>query len=127
MNTNTTTKPQFPCPAGALEVEEWQLGSPRADGSPPELYRNFTGRTWTIERPEGERDITVKIEGVQQLHGVGQRAIGVMTLDGGEAPLSITEARDLARALIAACDEATEMFDRDEASGLSDLNGTIER
>jgi hypothetical protein len=53
MTTATTTATTFPEPAGAVDVEEWQLDRPPADGSPPDLYRHFTGRTWTVERPEG--------------------------------------------------------------------------
>jgi hypothetical protein len=55
---------KFPDPAGAVDVEDWQLESPRADGSPPDLYRYFAGRSWTIERPAGQRAIEVTIRGL---------------------------------------------------------------
>jgi hypothetical protein len=110
----------FPDPAGAVDVEDWQLGRPRADGSPPDMYRYLTGRSWTIERPEGQRAITVTIRGLQQFDGFGQRAIEVENLQGYDDKLSGAEARELARTLIAACDEVTEMFERDEVLGLSD-------
>jgi hypothetical protein len=108
----------FPAPAGAIDVEEWQLDRPRADGSPPNLYRYFTGSSWTIDRGEGQRAITVTVHGLQQLDGLGRRSVVVENLRGYDDRMSIAHARDLKRALTAACDEATEMFERDEVVGI---------
>jgi hypothetical protein len=63
----TTTNPRtnFPDPAGAARVHDWELGRTAPDGG-PNAYRGFTGTSWSIDRPDHDRDVTVTIEGLQQ-------------------------------------------------------------
>ena len=97
MTTPTTTPhPDLPVPAGAREVEAWDYR---------ERARNFYGGSWVIPGegwcPDG---FQVYIYGTQHFSGEVQREIvaGVLHPDN---PITSAQARQLARALMAAADE----------------------
>jgi hypothetical protein len=106
---NNATPPHnlvnVPLPAGSVRVYEWD----DVDTGAPSRY--FVGDQWVVERDESDRDITIRVDGTQRSDGRASRQI--LVLDGNtEAlidPLTRTQARELARALIAAADEVEQM------------------
>ncbi|OBH12090.1 hypothetical protein [Mycobacterium sp. E1747] len=97
----------FPQPADAVRIEEWVIDP----GGPDSAYRCFTGSSWVVGQPEREHDTTVVIVGTQHADRSTERGILVERLDD---ELTIGQARELARALMAAADEAADMNGRDE-------------
>jgi hypothetical protein len=106
MNTTPTTPHNLPEPAGAVEVRGWR--DPEIAG---ELYRAFKGSSWVVQRDEQPDDIRVSISGVQFPDGRIERGIFI---DGAIDDLTAAQARALARALIAAADEAETMNSYDQ-------------
>lgn len=103
MTTITTALPE---PAGAVSIDAWE------DTAEP--YRYFTGSSWVVDVDRSEHgSVTVVIDGVQEADGRTERHVCVHVLTGYEDLLTPQEARELARALIDAADEATKM-DRDD-------------
>lgn len=109
-----TIPPTFPEPAGAVRVDdEWLLGGRTPEGG-PDVWRYFEGSSWIIERDND--DIEVKIRGLQHADRHVDREIAVGPLHP-DIPISAAQARQLARALIAAADELERMDEADEAQG----------
>lgn len=105
MTTTTTTPidpyPHLPVPAGA-ETWEWE------DAGTPLARRAFLGTRRLIDRlddPYDAPDVQVYVRGGQHLDGAVEREIVVHELHADNA-LTVKHARLLARALIAAADEA---------------------
>ena len=73
------------------------------------VSRYFSGSSRVVERDHQDRDLVVQLYGTQAADGAVTRRI--MVLDGNTeaAELSGAYARALARALIAAADEAEQM------------------
>ncbi|GAB4672267.1 hypothetical protein [Mycobacterium avium] len=93
--------PYLPVPTGA-EWWEW------ADAGTPQAHRNFHGTRRVIDRrddPYNAPDIEVYVRGWQHLDGSVDREIVGHELNSDEG-LTVAHARQLARALIAAADEA---------------------
>jgi hypothetical protein len=88
--TQTDPYPDLPIPAGAVEAE-WQ------DPGTPKAFRYFEGKHWTVFR-EHSRDIEVYVAGIQELDGSVKREIVVHETHADE-PLTPGEALQLARAL----------------------------
>ena len=91
-----------PLPAGAVKVHEWDDRNEQVGA-----FRYFTGTSRVVDRDDRDDDIDVLIEGTQYPDGSVDRLIGIHSLDDG--PLTIGQARQLARALIAAADETEQM------------------
>jgi hypothetical protein len=94
---------QIPDPAGAVHIDKW-----RADDNGEGFFRYFAGSSWVVERTEQHADAAVVIGGLQHADGTVSRSIWC-----GAAQLTTSEARQLARALIAAADEAERFNDND--------------
>jgi hypothetical protein len=87
----------LPDPPGAVHVGNWHDA---ADGH----VRRFTGQSWS-ERPQStEPDIGVQIVGTQYGDGSAEHMVRVVGCDDPDY-LTIGEARQLSRALIAACNQ----------------------
>lgn len=97
----------LPQPADAVRIEAWDIDP----DDPDSAYRCFSGSSWVIGQPDREHDTTVVIVGTQHTDRSTDRRILVERLDDG---LTISQARELARALMAAADEAADMNGRDE-------------
>ncbi|MCV7101550.1 hypothetical protein [Mycobacterium palustre] len=104
----TTTTPKFQLPAGAVDVDAWEIASTAPDGLPI-VYRGFDGSERVVDRPDYKHDIAIGIGGRQYLDGDVTRNVFVVTPIDGPA-----EARQFAGALIAAADEC-ERYDAIEA------------
>jgi hypothetical protein len=107
MNTTTRTTPKVPMPAGAVEVCDWYVFGGKYDS------RYFTGSSWIIE---GDADgwhkdaIHVFIHGMQQPIGEVDRLLSAGPLHP-DNPITSKQARDAARALVAAADEYDRLSD----------------
>lgn len=112
MTSNTTPPTDPPIPAAAIKAWDWE--PPQRTGM-PDATRYFIGTARSVESGErGHRDnAEVQIEGVQHSDGRVERAIRVSRV-GDE--LTITQARQLAAALLAAADEADEMNGLDRST-----------
>jgi hypothetical protein len=103
MSTNTTTSnpcPDVPMPGGAVTAE-WQ------DAGTPNAFRYFEGSRWVVDRRVDRarsEDIEVYVAGTQEPDGTVVRDIVVHQLHSDD-PIMPRQARQLARALIAAADE----------------------
>jgi hypothetical protein len=105
----TTTTPSVLMPAGAIKVYDWD------DTESPHPIRVFDGTTRFIEcngRYEKE-DVMVRLQGIQHADGRVERQIAVSPLHE-DHPLTIEQARQFARALIAAADEIDQMSEYDK-------------
>ncbi|BBY36310.1 hypothetical protein MMAN_04440 [Mycobacterium mantenii] len=114
MTTTTNPFPNVPLPAGAGIVDEW------LDAGTPHAYRTWHGwhRTIAADDP-GDRpwsdDIEVYVHGTQATDGTVTRHISVHQLHA-DNPVTAAQARQLARTLMAAADEADMMADHDAVS-----------
>lgn len=100
----TPTYPRLPLPAGATDVDpDWH-------DSGSNFYRPFHGTSRCVELPDSHVDAIVGIAGFQYSGGQVDRWVNV---DNAEA-LTPAQARQVARALIAAADEAEQMNDYDK-------------
>jgi hypothetical protein len=99
MNT-TTTQPNVPMPAGAIDVGEWDL-----DGG---TARSFTGGTRALQITDAV--VTLEIGGDQDASGQVARRAWI----NGNVPLTAADSRKLARALMAIGDELDRLSDLDE-------------
>ena len=98
---------EIPLPAGAERVYDWH------DVGTDDEGRFFYGRGWVIERAANQRDdMFVDIRGVQRPTGEVRREIAAGPLHP-DNPITPAQARQLARALMAAADEV----DRWEGTG----------
>jgi hypothetical protein len=107
--TPTTPFPQVPFPGGAVKADWHDLHSPNA-------FRYFEGSRWAVDRREdlpSSEDIDVYIRGTQELDGTVHREIVVHQLHSDD-PITPGQARQLARALIAAVAEIDGWAARDE-------------
>jgi hypothetical protein len=98
----TTTTPGLPLPAGSITVYHWY------DTDTPEPGRYFRGGSWVIERDNRDTDMCLQVDGVQRHDGTVERLV---VLDDDD--LTVDQARQLAAALIAACDEVDKMAEYD--------------
>jgi hypothetical protein len=104
MTATTPAYPDLPDPAGALLVDpDWQ-------DSGTNFYRPFHGTSWVVELPDSHVDASVKIAGFQYSGGQVECWIHVDNAEG----LFPAQARQLARALIAAADEVEKMTGYDK-------------
>lgn len=106
ITTTTTPRPNYPLPAGAAEVNEWEAPTRTGDNQPS---RYFTG---TIRTVAACSEIDVVIAGTQQQDGTVQREVLVHRTHA-DHPLTLEQARALGEAILAAVNEA-------EADGHSD-------
>ena len=111
MTTSTNPLAGVPMPAGAVRVDDEGWINAR---TPEAAYRYWTGTTRVVERNDRETDLTVHIGGVQYGDGRVDRDISVHRLDGHNDPLTPDQARQLARHLIAAADQADQMDGYDQ-------------
>jgi hypothetical protein len=100
----------LPAPAGATRVGDWE---PAQRTGYPGPIRYFHGTRRTVEGGYRE-DIEIQIEGIQHSDGRAGRAIRV---SGVRDVLSIADARQLARALMAAADEVDGWVQRADGTG----------
>ena len=99
MNATTTT-PDVPPPAGAVEVCDWYRGS-----------RYFVGRHWLIEGDGWHKDdIEVFLHGTQQAAGEVDWVLSAGALHP-DVPITSQQARQTARALLEAADELDRLAD----------------
>jgi hypothetical protein len=84
-----------PDPAGAVEVYGWGADSET---------RVFDGSSWVVNLEDRGGVIEVRVQGEQQADGGVRREIAVHETD-----LTVEQARRLADAIRAACDEAEQM------------------
>lgn len=92
-------------PAGSVHVDDWH------DVGRESCGRCFTGPSWIVERDK-DADVEVLINGIQHPSGRVERFITVTEGNYERlTELTSTDARQLARALIAAAEEATEHDD----------------
>jgi hypothetical protein len=111
MTTATPTNPfpQVPYPGGAVKADPWEDLS----SSP---FRYFEGSRWVVDRREdlpSSRDIDVYIAGIQAPDGTIEREV-VVNQCHADDPMTPRQARQLARALIAAVAEVDGWAARDE-------------
>jgi hypothetical protein len=99
---NTINTPQIPLPVGAVDVHEW-----RDDGDGEGLCRYFRGSSWVVEQTR------IAIAGFQHRDGSVVRHIALAEQDVPEI-LTPAQARQLARALFTAADEAERMQAADD-------------
>jgi hypothetical protein len=105
MTTTTETLANVPLPAGAVRVDDWY------DTGTAEPGRYFVGSSWVVERNNHhnrDTDIMILVDGTQYCDGRVERIISVDDDD-----LTISQARELAAALVAAADEAEQMASYD--------------
>jgi hypothetical protein len=98
--TPTDPFPQVPFPAGAVKADWQDLGSPNA-------FRYFEGEHRVVDRREdlpSSQDVLVYIAGTQALDGTVEREIVVHQLHA-DHPITPQQARQVARALVAAADD----------------------
>jgi hypothetical protein len=96
-----STTPSLPgTPAGAVHIGTWQEA---AEG----YLRRFCGRSWLIERPHPNTDIALLLIGTQYADGRVEHMVRITGLVNPDV-LTIAEARQMARALFSACDEAVD-------------------
>jgi hypothetical protein len=102
--TNTTTPtPDLPMPLGAVMAEWQDLEFPGSE------FRYFEGRRWVIDQDRNAQFVTPAVEvnmaGTQQPDGtIDERYVHVHQLHSDDA-ITAAQARQLARALIAAADQ----------------------
>ncbi|MCW2660132.1 MAG: hypothetical protein JWP83_1284 [Mycobacterium sp.] len=109
--------PRVPLPAGAVRVDDWELGRTGADGM-PNVYRGFAGTRRVVGCDERDRDIAVEVTGLQHGDSSVERTVSVSEIDG--PPLTPATARELGTALIAAADETDEMAGCDQIEAADD-------
>src|SRR5262245_29578328 len=100
--THPTIHPDIPIPAGAVHVYG------RYDTDTPTPARYFRGSSWLIERDNRATHIRLQVDGTQHQDGTVTRSV---VLDDDD--LTPQQARQLARALIAAADEVEQMSEYD--------------
>jgi hypothetical protein len=96
----TNPFPQVPFPAGAVKADWHDLHSLNA-------FRYFEGAHRVVDRRDdlpSSQDVLVYIAGTQALDGTVEREIVVHQLHADE-PITPQQARQLARALVAAADD----------------------
>ncbi len=104
MTTATNPYPHLPFPAGAIKAR-WE------DPGTPNAYRYFEGRRWVVDRRDdraSSEEIEVYVAGTQAPDVTVAREVVVHELHADDA-ITPTQARQLARALIAAADEVDEL------------------
>jgi hypothetical protein len=102
-NNRDAIHADVPLPAGAVQVDDWdQWGC-----------RYFTGSKWLVERDDREEDIECSSTGSQHPDGRLERLMHVHRLHADD-PINPAQARQLARALIAAADEYETLTTYDE-------------
>jgi len=112
MNTTATTElANIPCPAGAVEVSEWD------NPADPTERRYFRGTQRFIDRSDDEYngDLVVDLWGTQTKEGQIYRHVDIT--EGGCESLTFSSAahvRALGEALIAAADEIDAMSGREK-------------
>jgi hypothetical protein len=99
--------PDVPEPTGATQVSDWHKISNGA-------FRYFTGQRWLVEVYGADYD--VHITGNQFADGRVARAVVLAPPVSNTGPLNVSQARKLARLLMAACDEI-EWLDSIDDSG----------
>jgi hypothetical protein len=112
MSDDTVWRPSdladLPEPAGAVDIDiDWGIV---AEGAIPS--RHFTGRSWVVQHLMGNGrvvdDVTVRIDGWQWADGRVERDV-VVQLRVAHWPLPVPQTRELARVLMAACDECERL------------------
>jgi hypothetical protein len=117
--------PNVPEPAGAADVSAWLDDRYGA-------YRYFTGQCWVIDldadmrlaAPPGMRAghpwaVEVRIAGHQGANGHVKRGVVIFAAESADSLITVPQARELARGLMAACEEIERLQSCDETGGAS--------
>lgn len=108
MTTNITTNEltRVPAPAGAERIGAW------CDELKATPFRYFEGKRHHVER--GDRPVVVYIDGIQRCDGTVDCGVVVHELRFDD-PITAAQARQIARALIAAADVVDRMTEEEES------------